>query len=289
VTSSDPASGKPARSETAPAGTSPAGTSPARTSPAGTSPAGTSPARTSPAGTGRGDNRRAGTRERILTATVRTLAEHGFARTTARLIAKSGGFTPGVIYYHFADLDDLFVATAAFTSHGRIARYTEQLDGITSAVETVHRLRMLYAEDSGTGHIAAMQELMAAATAGSRLADQVRIETIHWQQLAEQTLRRLLDGSPFAAFVPVRELAAGAVAMYLGMELLSHLGALSHLGQPADLDQPSPTERLSLTERLSPTGRLSPPDGDAGPVTGPDALFDAASRIAPMIDALRAS
>jgi AcrR family transcriptional regulator len=220
--------------------------------------------------TGRADNRRAETRERILSATVRTLAELGFTRTTARSIAKAGGFTPGVIYYHFADLDELFVATAEHTSHGRIARYTEQLDGVTSAVETVHRLRLLYAEDSGSGHIAAVQELMAAATAGSRLADQVRIETIHWQQLAEQTLGRLLDGSPFAAFVPVRELAAGAVAMYLGMELLSHLGALSHLGETA---QPGSSQV----------------DGATGPVTGPDALFDAAARAAPMIDALRAS
>jgi AcrR family transcriptional regulator len=191
---------------------------------------------------------RTDTRQRVLAATVRTLAELGFARTTARSIAATGGFAPGVIYYHFADLDDLFVATAEFTSADRFARYTDQLDGVISAAETVRSLRRLYAEDDSSGHVAAVQELVAAASAGSRLADQVRIETARWQLLAEETLRRLLDGSPFAAFVPVRELATGAVAVYLGMELLSHLGAQA---------------------------------------TGPNALFDAAEQAAMMIDALR--
>ena len=80
---------------------------------------------------------RTDTRQRILAATVRTLAELGFARTTARSIAKSGGFAPGVIYYHFADLDDLFVATVEVTSADRFARYQSQLDGIVSAAGTV--------------------------------------------------------------------------------------------------------------------------------------------------------
>lgn len=70
---------------------------------------------------------------------------------------------PGVIYYHFADLDDLFVATAHFTSRARLARYRSELDGVTSAVELVRRLRALYAEDAAHGHVAAVGELVAAA------------------------------------------------------------------------------------------------------------------------------
>ena len=58
------------------------------------------------------------TRERVLRATVASLAAGGYAGTTARSIAALGGFAPGVIYYHFADLDELFVATVQFTSAG---------------------------------------------------------------------------------------------------------------------------------------------------------------------------
>lgn len=201
------------------------------------------------------------TKERILRACVRTLAEHGHRGTTARSIARTGGFAPGVIYYHFADLDDLFVATLHHSSRARLARYRAELlgpapappDGAATggrdgAVRTVRRLRALYAEDTATGHIAAVQELVAAAGASPRLAEQVRVETGAWQELGEATIDSLVAGVPFRRLVPVRELAGAAVAGYLGMEMLAHL--------------------------------------DAGQVR-PDTLFDAAERAATLLDRLR--
>jgi AcrR family transcriptional regulator len=199
---------------------------------------------------------RADSRDRILRATVATLAAEGYAHTTARAIAQSGGFAPGVIYYHFTDLDDLFAAVARFTSRARLSRYQEQTGGVTSAVELVRRLRRLHAEDRAEGHIAAVQQLFAAATASpatpppaatSRLAAQIREEAAQWQDFAEAVIRDMLAGTPFAALVPVRELATAAVATYLGLELLPH------------------------------------PDGDAGP----DALFGAAEQAASLFDAVR--
>ena len=46
--------------------------------------------------------KRAEAKERILRATVETLAGEGYAGTTARAIALRGGFAPGVIYYHLS-------------------------------------------------------------------------------------------------------------------------------------------------------------------------------------------
>jgi AcrR family transcriptional regulator len=168
---------------------------------------------------------RAETRQRILRAAVATLARDGYSRTTARAIAGAGGFTPGVIYYHFTDLDDLFVATAEFTSSARLARYRDEAHGVTGAVELVRRLRRLYAEDGAEGHIAAVQELVAAAAGSPTLAAQIRIETARWQDFAEEVIAGFLRDSPFAALVPVREVATAVVAAYLGMEMLSHLDA----------------------------------------------------------------
>lgn len=186
------------------------------------------------------------TRERILVAAVRTLAGNGYSQTTARAIARAGGFAPGVIYYHFSDLDDLFVATARFTSESRLRRYRDELDGIAAAVDLVRRLRRLYAEDSAEGHVAAVQELAAAAPASPALAEQLRIETSAWQDFAESVIDRAVAGTPFG-FIPARELATAAVATYLGVEMLSHLD----------------------------------PDRKA-----PDALFDAAERAATLYDSL---
>ncbi len=212
---------------------------------------------------------RADSRERILRATVRTLAAEGYAHTTARAIAHTGGFAPGVIYYHFTDLDDLFAATAQFTSRARLSRYREQIEGVTSAVELVRRLRRLHAEDRAEGHIAAVQQLFAAATspaaavtspaeplptalsataAQSRLAAQIRTEAAEWRAFAETIIRDMLSSTPFAAVIPVRELATAAVAAYLGLELLPRPG-----------------------------------DGD----TEPDALFGAAEQAASLFDAFR--
>jgi AcrR family transcriptional regulator len=172
---------------------------------------------------------------------VRTLASQGYPRTTARAIGRTGGFAPGVIYYHFTDLDDLFIATAQFTSQARLHRYQAETGGVTRAVDLVRRLRRLYAEDSAEGHVAAVQELVAAATASTRLAEQLRAETTVWRDFAETVLRNLLSDSPLAALVPTRELATAAVAAYLGMELLSHL----------DADRAAPEALFDAAERAA--------------------------------------
>ncbi len=191
---------------------------------------------------------RADTRARVLQAAVQTLAAEGYGRCTARAVAKTGGFAPGVIYYHFADLDDLFVATAQYTSEARLARYRAELAEVATAADTLAALRRLYTEDGSAGYIAAVQELVAAANANARLAEQVKVQTAQWQDFAAGIIERLLTGTPLAEVIPVREVATAAVALYLGMEMLSHLEA----------------------HRL-----------------GPDALFDAAERFAPLVDAWR--
>jgi AcrR family transcriptional regulator len=170
--------------------------------------------------------RRTETRERILRAAVDTLATQGYSTSTARAIAATGGFAPGVIYYHFEDLEDLLLAAMRYTSDLRMARYTERagaVHGIHGAAALVAALRELYAEDVATGHIAAVQELVAGAAGSPRLAEAVRGEVRRWEDFTEQLLARLLDGSPLAALVPGRETAMAAMAFYLGLEMLTHL------------------------------------------------------------------
>jgi AcrR family transcriptional regulator len=191
---------------------------------------------------------RAETKERLLQAVVRTLASFGYGKTTARAIAKTGGFAPGIIYYHYADLDDLFVETVRFTSARRLERYRSETKDFAGAADLVARLRGLSDEDAAEGHIAAIQELVAAAVASPRLAAQVKEETARWQEFAESVITDLIDGSPIAEIVPVPELASAAVATYLGLEMLSHLHADRN---------------------------------------GPAQMFDAAHRLAQLIDAFR--
>lgn len=161
------------------------------------------------------------TREKVLQAAVATLAAQGFSRTTARAVAAAGGFAPGVIYYHFESLDDLFVAAAQYTSAERLTRYRERTAGVSGAVELIDRLRELHEEDQSRGHVAAVQELVAAAASSPGLAEQVREQGEQWQAMAEELIRGQVRGQAFEALVPVRELAAAAVGAYLGLEMLS--------------------------------------------------------------------
>lgn len=163
------------------------------------------------------------TRGRVLDAALSCLVAHGFGGTTARAIAQAGGFAPGVIYYHFTDLDDLLVATLAHTCEARAKRYRAELSDVDRAGRAVEVLRTLYDEDTAVGHIAAVQEIYAGARPGSRLAAQLSLETRRWEELAEELLTTLLRGKPLASVVRVPVVASAAVAFYLGMETLTHL------------------------------------------------------------------
>ncbi|WP_433045752.1 TetR/AcrR family transcriptional regulator [Dactylosporangium sp. CS-033363] len=168
-------------------------------------------------------NRKAEAQDRILRAAIDTLAAQGFAATTARAIAVSGGFAPGVIYYHFEDLDDLFLAAIRWTSERRMERYAEVMGAAADLPAMLAGLRELYREDVATGHIAAVQELTAGARANQRLAAGVRAEIARWEEYAETLLRRLTAGTPLEELIPARAAATAVMAFYLGLEMLTQL------------------------------------------------------------------
>jgi AcrR family transcriptional regulator len=200
------------------------------------------------------------TPERVLQATVRSLAAHGYAKTTARSIAATGGFAPGVIYYHFSDLDEALVATAEYTSSAREVRYRAELLGVTSAVTLIEKLRLLYEEDAASGHIEAVQELVAAARPGSALAAVVAAQTQRWEELAEQVLRDILRGSPLARLVKVPVLARAAVAYYLGLQTLTHLDGDASRPRAAFDQAARLAAAFDKLPKLRRTRRRPPPD-----------------------------
>lgn len=148
----------------------------------------------------------------------------GYSGTTARSIAKTGGFAPGVIYYHFEDLEDLLVAALRHTSQARRARYEEVLGSCADAADLLARLRELYAEDMrDQGHIDAVQELFRASSTSPRLRDELLAHVDSWSEFAAATVRRLVGGTTLEDLAPSRELGMIAVALFLGIQTLTHL------------------------------------------------------------------
>jgi AcrR family transcriptional regulator len=168
------------------------------------------------------------TRERILEATLAALGEHGYAATTARVIAARGGFPPGLIFYHFRTLDDLLLAVLDHTSAARLPRWQEALADVDDVATLLERMHTLYESDVLSAHALAVKELVANGGFSERLAPELASRMEPWFALAEAVANRVLAGSQLLTVLPARDLAVTAVALYLGMETVSRLS-----GQPS--------------------------------------------------------
>src|SRR5438270_3891359 len=93
------------------------------------------------------------TRKRIVKAAVETLKQEGFARTSARAVAKQGGFNQALVFYHFGAMTDLLLAALDETSARRMARYRETLEGVDDLGRLAELAGRIYREDLDAGHM----------------------------------------------------------------------------------------------------------------------------------------
>lgn len=163
------------------------------------------------------------TKERIVAAALETLKEEGFAGTSARAIARRGTFNQALIFYHFGTLNDLLLAALDRTSAERMARYREAFRAPGSIADRIQMATELYREDLRTGHITVISELIAGSLARPDLGPEVVARMEPWVELVEGVLADLLAGSLLAGVIQPRPLAFGIIALYLGVDLLSHL------------------------------------------------------------------
>ena len=162
------------------------------------------------------------TRDRIVDAALRTIREAGFADTTARAIARTGGFNQALIFYHFGSLDSLLHEAFAEASARQIEKYRAAAAEVSSRSDLVKIARRLHEEDLETGAVTAITQLMAAASAPEERA--ALLERFDgWIRLVQDALERAMAGAPLTAVAPVREAAYAICAMFLGIELMSRL------------------------------------------------------------------
>jgi AcrR family transcriptional regulator len=163
------------------------------------------------------------TRRRIVEAALETLKEGGFAGASARAIARRGGFNQALIFYHFGSVDEALLAALDETSGRRMERYRAALEGVGSLPDLLAVAAEIYREDLAAGHITVLAEMIAGASAHPDLGPRIVERIEPWVAFTEEAIGRVLNGSPLAAFIPVRDVAFAIVALYLGLELLTHL------------------------------------------------------------------
>lgn len=188
----------------------------------------------------------AATREKLVRAALKTLTSKGFAGASARTIADEARVNQALIFYHFGTVDRLLIAALEATSEARLGRYRSALAEVTRVSDLVETMARLYKEDAVSGHITAVQEMVAGASSVPSLRKEVLARMTPWITFAREVLARLLAGSVADKMVSIDDLAFAAVAFYFGIETITNLA-----GDRATAD------------RLFATGRKLAPIADA--------------------------
>lgn len=167
---------------------------------------------------GSGDTRRA-----LIEAAVETLKIDGFAGSSARAIAGRAGCNQGLVFYHFGSVVNLLLAALDRVSAERLDHYGESVGQVGSVGELIDVAAAIFQEDLDAGHVAVLVEMIAGASSTPGLGPEVARRIAPWTDFAEQAVSGSLEGSPFGSVIPSRDVAFGIVALYIGLEMLSHL------------------------------------------------------------------
>lgn len=163
------------------------------------------------------------TRQRIIDAAIESLRTRGFAGSSTRAIADIGGFNPALTFYYFGTLHELLVSALEQASRGRLERYAPEAQAAETAGELLALMRRIYREDLDSGFIRVASEMVAGAVANPELGPRVVELMQPWTDLAEDSIARVLEGTPLHALADPAQLASAAVMFYLGANLLTQL------------------------------------------------------------------
>jgi AcrR family transcriptional regulator len=196
-----------------------------------------------------------GTKLEIIEAALQTLKTKGFAGTSARAIAREGDFNQALIFYHFGSVRNLLLAVLDLISQRRMREYGPAFEAARSAPQMIDLARTIRSDDLERGYITVLGEMVSGGVSDSRLGAQVAARIDPWIDMVEDKLEQLLGSTALRSLASPRDLAFGLVALYFGVDMLSHLkGEQSHAESLLDL-----AARLSvLVETILPLPREEP-------------------------------
>src|SRR5580700_5019375 len=162
-------------------------------------------------------------RGRIVDAALRTVVSGGYASTSVRSIATTGGFSPALVFYHFGSVDALLLAVLDRVSADRLARYETRLANVSDLRALGAAMEELYSEDLRLGQLTAVQEIVGAMAFDPVLGDEIGRRMHPWVTFAEQLAARIIAGSPFAGFVDPAVIGSAVIALYMGLEIVARM------------------------------------------------------------------
>lgn len=164
----------------------------------------------------------AATREALVAAARQTLVEEGFARTSARSVARRAGCSQASLFYHFEGVPELLLAVLDEVSDRRMAAYREPLLAARTPAQLARLGRTIAAEDVRSGDLRVLVELVAGAQAVPDLKPRVAERLGRWEELVAEVAEHLIP-RPLRRTLRPAVVAHAVVAGFLGLELLRDL------------------------------------------------------------------
>lgn len=176
------------------------------------------------AGTTRSTRQRSvATRQALVDAAIAVLRDDGFGAATARTVAARAGCNQGLVFYHFGSVVDLLLAALDEVSERRRARFDRALAQVRSPGALIELAAAVFREDVDRGDAAVLAEMVAGCSSTPELGPLVKARMASWNEFAMAAVERFFAGSGVEGALPRAELAHAVVALYLGLELLTHL------------------------------------------------------------------
>ncbi|MFD4128431.1 TetR/AcrR family transcriptional regulator [Streptomyces globisporus] len=208
----------------------------------------------------------ADTRTKLMEGALRTLAEHGIAKTSARAVAASAGVNQALVFYHFGSVDELLAAACRYGAEQRVARHRDRLAAVTTLTELLRCGRELHEEERAGGHVAFLAQMLAGAQTQPRLAPATAAGLDLWTAEIEKVLVRILADSPLGEFTDPAGLARAVTGAFVGLEMYEGVDpegaerAFEALEQVAALagvlDELGPVARRAVRHRLRRTEKV---------------------------------
>ncbi len=151
------------------------------------------------------------------------MRDKGFAGASAREIAGAGSFNQALIFYHFGSVRDALLAALDLVSARRMGAYQTAFEQAQTPSELAALARRIYVEDLENGYVTVLGEMVAGGACDASLGSEVVARLQPWIEMVAGKLRELLAGSPFESMLPPGDIAFAIVALYLGVDMLSHL------------------------------------------------------------------
>jgi AcrR family transcriptional regulator len=193
---------------------------------------------------------------RLMEGAIAALRAQGIAGVSARTIAAAAGVNQALIFYHFGGVDDLLTTALLRSTELQLAQYRERLGQVESLRELLYFGRELQEQESVTGNLTVLAQMLAAAQTNPGYAKATGDALHLWSGEIETVLHRVLAGSPLAEVADVPGLARAVSASFIGMELMTPVDpegdvlafhAIDQLGALIEyLDALGPTARRAL-------------------------------------------